>query len=79
MTADRTSRHTEPDVEDGNVGEEGRDAGHRLGRGARLADDLDVVLGLEQLGDATPHDLVVVEEEHGDGHRARLLRVVARS
>ena len=55
-------------VEDGDVGAQGGDAGQRLGGGAGLADDLDVVLGLQQLGDAAADDLVVVEQEHGDRH-----------
>ena len=50
------------DVEDRDVGLGRRDASERLG-GARLADDLDVVLGLEQLADAPSDDLVVVEQE----------------
>ena len=58
----------EPDVEDGHVGIEGVHAtdGLLLRRG--LADDRDVVLGLEQVGHAAPHDLVVVEQEHRDRH-----------
>jgi len=32
--------------------------------GARFADDLDVVLGFQQLRDAAPHDFVIVEQEH---------------
>ena len=34
--------------------------------GVGLADDLDVVLGVEQLPDPAADDLVVVEEEHAD-------------
>ena len=75
VIAERTSRHTrhavavgQPHVEDRHIGAQRGDAGQGLGGGARLADDLDVVLGLEELGDAPPDDLVVVEEEHGDGH-----------
>jgi hypothetical protein len=62
-TVDRMSH-----VEDRHVGTERRDAGHRLRGRPRLADDLDVALALEQLRDASPDDLVVVEQEHGDGH-----------
>ena len=58
----------QPDVEDRDIGAKRRDAGHGLRGGAGLADDLDVVLGLEQLRDAPPDDLVVVEQEHGDAH-----------
>ena len=55
-------------VEHGDVG---LVAGMRAGLlgGARLADHLEVVLGLEQLAQAAPDDLVVVEEEHPDRHR----------
>ena len=35
---------------------------------AGLADDLDVVGRLEQLPQAAADDLVVVQEEHADGH-----------
>ena len=34
--------------------------------GARLADHLDVALGLEQVAQTSTHDLVIVEEEHAD-------------
>ena len=34
--------------------------------GRRLADDHDVPFGFEQVSDAAPHDLVVVEQEHRD-------------
>ena len=53
-------------VEHGDVGVEGVDPADGLGLGARLADDLDVALGLEQVAQAPPDDLVVVEQEHGD-------------
>ena len=46
-----------------------RDAPVGLLGGARLADHLEVVLGLEQLAHAAAHDLVVVEQEHPYGHR----------
>ena len=36
--------------------------------GVGFADDLDVVLGVEQLPDSAADDLVVVEQEHAD-HR----------
>ena len=39
----------------------------RLGGRPGLADDLDTVLALQELGDASADDLVVVEQEHGDG------------
>ena len=50
-------------VEHGDVGlGRGDPCQGLLGR-AGLADDLEVVLGLEQLAQAPPHDLVVVEQE----------------
>jgi hypothetical protein len=58
----------EADVEDRDVGAQGRDPDQRLRDGARLADDRDIVLALEQVGDPAPDDLVVVEQEHGDRH-----------
>ena len=42
--------------------------------GAGLADDLEVVLGLEQLAQAAAHDLVVVEQEHPGGHGCQSAR-----
>ena len=63
----------QPHVEHGDVGRGGRDAPVGLLGGAGLADDLDVVLGLEQLAEAAADDLVVVEEEHPDRHRRSLL------
>ena len=45
------------------------DAPCGLARGRRLAHDLDVGLGLEQADEATPDDLVVVDDEHTDHPR----------
>jgi hypothetical protein len=39
----------------------------RLHRRARLAQDLDVALGLKQLVPTAADDLVVVEQENSDG------------
>jgi hypothetical protein len=82
-TVDRMSRHTEtpsppgqPYVEDCHVGTKRRNAGHGPRSRIRLADDLDVVLALEQLRDAPPDDLMVVEQEHGDAHGLGLLSVL---
>ncbi|GLW64889.1 hypothetical protein Arub01_31330 [Actinomadura rubrobrunea] len=44
----------------------GGDAGQRLLGRARLAHDLDVVLGRQQRGDAAPDHLVVVHEKNPD-------------
>ena len=60
------------DVEDGDVRARRGDPPVGLLGGARLADDLEVVLGLEQLAQAAAHDLVVVEEEHPHRHRPSL-------
>ena len=57
-------------VEDGHVGAERRDPAERLGDGAGLPHHLEVVGRLEQGPQAGPDDLVVVEEEDADGHRA---------
>ena len=59
------------DVEHSDVGVEGGDAADGLVLRTRLADDHDVVLGLEQVAQPAAHDLVVVEEEDRDplGHR----------
>ena len=62
----------EADVEDGDVRARGRDPAVGLLGGSGLADDLEVVLGLEQFADAAAHDLVVVEEEHADRHGSSL-------
>lgn len=56
----------QPYVQDGDVGAGGGDAGQGLGGGARLADDLDVVLGRQHLVHAPAHHLMVVEQEYGD-------------
>ena len=66
----------QPHVEDGDVRAQRGDAGQRLRGGAGFADDLDVVLGLQQLRDAAADDLVVVEQEHRDGHRTPPLVLV---
>ncbi len=52
----------EADVEDGHIRIERVHPTNRLLGGRRLADDLDVTLGLEQVADAAPHDLVIVEQ-----------------
>ena len=56
----------QPDVEHGHVRLQGRDPGQRGFRGARLADDDDVGLGLQELSDAPPDDLMVVQQEYAD-------------
>jgi hypothetical protein len=52
----------------GDVGTQRREGGQGLRGRARLTDHHDVALRLEQLCDAAPDDLVVVEQEHGDAH-----------
>ena len=54
----------EADVEHRDVRTRRRDACQRLGRGSCLADDFEVAVRLEELLDATPDDLVVIEEEY---------------
>ena len=58
-------------VEDRHVRAERRDPAGRLLGQARLADDHDVALALEELPDPAAHDLVVVEQEHPDGFGGR--------
>ncbi len=56
----------QPPVEDGDVGPQRGDPGDRLLHRAGLAHHLDVALALEQVVQASPDDLVVVEEEDAD-------------
>ncbi len=67
----------EPDIEHGDVGVERMDPSDCLLGRRRLADDDDVPLGLEQVADAAPHDLVVVEQEHCDALGLRHLSILA--
>ena len=71
-----TDLHTvavgEADVEDGDVGPDRADAADGLLRAVGLTDDLDVVLGLEEVAQSTADDVVVVHQEHADRHRAIL-------
>ena len=62
----------QPDVEDGHVGRGGRDPPVGLLGRSGLADDLEVVLRLEQLAQPAADDLVIVEQEHAGGHRFSL-------
>ncbi len=70
------SAHLDPvavgqaDVEDGDVGLEVADHLEPLHRGPGLADDLQVVFGLEQRAQAGPHQLVIVEDENSNRHLA---------
>ena len=56
----------QPGVEDRHVGPERGDAAGRLLRRTGLADHLDVAAALQQVGEATTDDLVVVEQEYPD-------------
>ena len=74
-STDRTSRQTsmpepsgQPGVEDGDVGAQRGDPACGLLGQPRLADHLDVVRGLQQLAQPASDDLVVVQQEHLDGH-----------
>ncbi|CAM5248036.1 hypothetical protein SCYAM73S_01895 [Streptomyces cyaneofuscatus] len=53
----------QPDVEHRHIRARRRDPDQGVGGRARLADHLDVGLGGQQLMDATPDDLVIVEQE----------------
>src|SRR5204863_2853698 len=55
-------------VQDGHVRPQRRYPTGRLDRGAGLADHLDVALRLQQVGQAAPDHLVVVEQVHTDHH-----------
>jgi hypothetical protein len=71
IASNRASSSTsvgESDVEHRHVGSERREPGERLGRRGHLAHDLEVVLGVDQLPEAGPDDLVVIEERDADGH-----------
>jgi hypothetical protein len=67
-----TDRHAvairQANIEDGDVRAQCGNARERLGGCPGVADDLDTVLALQELGDASPDDLMVVEQEHRDGH-----------
>ena len=52
----------EADVEDGNVGFKGGDAGEGGGGGAGFADDGDAGFGFEEVADAHPDDLMIVQQ-----------------
>lgn len=54
----------QPDVQDGDVRTGGRDPGQRVGRGARLADHLQVRLAREQVPYAASYDFMVVDQEN---------------
>ncbi len=56
----------EPHVEHSDVWVERVHPCHGLVGSRRLADDLDVPLGFEEIADPSANDLVVVEEEDGD-------------
>ena len=56
----------EADVEDGDVGFEGGDAGQGGGGGAGFADDGDAGFGFEEVADAHPDDLMIIQQEHPD-------------
>ncbi len=62
----------EADVQDGDVGFEGGDAGQGGGGGAGFADDGEVGFGFEEVADAPADDLMIIKQEHPD----RLLRLL---
>ena len=66
-------------VEHGHVGADGGDPLQGLRSRARLADDLEVVVGLQQVAHAAADDLVVVEQEDARSERPRDRRCRARS
>jgi hypothetical protein len=55
-------------IEDGDVREQLGNLRQGLRGGGRLAHDGDVVLGSQEVREASPDDLVVVEQEHRDHH-----------
>lgn len=56
----------QPDVQHGHVRPQRGDPGECRGRGARLANYLDVTLGLKHVPDTPPDNLMIVEQEHLD-------------
>jgi len=63
----------QPDIEHGDAGAQRRNLGQRGGGGARLADHLDVRLGLQKHADTAADDLLILQQEHAD----RLSRRIA--
>ena len=63
-----------PDVEQAHVGPQLAGQRHGLTAVGRLADHLDVGLGVEDHAQPGPDDLLVVGDEHADGHRGGPLR-----
>jgi hypothetical protein len=63
---ERISRHTSTPLPSGSRTSGGRNARQRVGGRTRLADHLDIALHGEELMDAAPHDLMVVEEKYPD-------------
>lgn len=59
----------ETDIQYGDLRPAGRYAGQRLPGVGRLADDLDAVLGFQQVAYAAPYDFVVVQDEDAYGGR----------
>ena len=56
------------DVEQAHVGAELAGEGHRGPSVGRLADHLDAGLGVEDHPEPGPDDLLIVGDEHADGH-----------
>ncbi len=73
----RMVRVPQPDVQQRHVGWVGAHSTHGLLAGCGLPDDLDVVMGTDQVEDATSHELVIVEQEDLDRHRAATAPTVA--
>jgi hypothetical protein len=72
-TRERTSRQTDtpvtirqPNIEHGDAGAQRRNPGQCTGCSARLADHLNVRLGLQKAPDTPADDLMVVQDEHLD-------------
>ncbi|HIW63742.1 MAG TPA: hypothetical protein H9881_14900 [Candidatus Stackebrandtia excrementipullorum] len=55
-------------VKNHHVDRDRRYPSQRLVDSGRLPDDLEVGGRSDHVGDASPHDLVVVDEEHPSGH-----------
>ena len=68
----------QPDVQDRNVGTRRRDPRQRFGDRRRLADDVDVAGGLEQVPNPPTDHLVVVEQEHPDHRIEPIIAPVTR-
>jgi hypothetical protein len=53
-------------IEQGDVWSRGRNSSQRLSGVGGFPNDLDVISGIEQVGKATPHQLMIIKDEDSD-------------